>query len=478
MEQSQTINSTEKQTINDNTQSRVSTFLNKIKNSKLLSKLDISYTSALLSLAIIAVMLLILFEPVTYAKSVTNGISLFFKAVFPGLMPFMFLTKLLTSLQTMPKFANSLAPLSQKLFGINGHGMYAFLMSIISGYPIGSKITADLYSQGKIPKEQLLKVALFSSTSGPIFVIGAVGGEFLNSTRLGTIIFVSNLLACIMTAFVISRPKKTKNDQQNTLKISEQDLQKGLSFISKLKQSFSSFFSKHKRGKTTIERVIEQKENNAQALAQSPTTLSSNAIQESLDNNQDIQPSTNNTNAFNTDKNTLPLSTKTNPVQSPQINYVTNKKANQKNKRKEKNTLSIDLSTIIKDCIISLLIVAFYITIFALFIDLLTNLKVIDFLSKMLNPIFSVLKIDSAFETGTMSGIIEMTRGAKVLSSTLSIKSVSLISFIISFSGISIIMQSLTFLSSTPIKKGRFIFGKLLQACFSYFICFILLHIF
>ena len=69
----------------------------------------------------------------------------------------------------------------KKLFGINGYGFYAFIMSIISGYPLGCKITADLYNQGKISEKELTKTVIISSTSGLEFVIGAVGGLMLKS---------------------------------------------------------------------------------------------------------------------------------------------------------------------------------------------------------------------------------------------------------------------------------------------------------
>ncbi len=246
------------------------------------------------------------------------------------------------------------------IFNLEGACLYPFLMSVISGYPIGSTITADLYQKGLISKENVTRAAVLSSTSGPIFVIGAVGGAMLNSPKIGLIIYISNILSAIIVSILIGlvgRKKKQVNEPPAI--------------------------------------TYEQ---------------SSNIIYKSA-----------------------------------------------------------------KDTCISLLIVGFYIALFSLFIDLLTDLKIIGCLSSCLNFIFGRIPGFTDISAGIMSGIIEMTTGAKLLSYTLTPLSISFISFLIAFGGLSIIMQSLSFLSSTPIKSGQFILCKFLQGVLAFFICLIII---
>jgi len=334
------------------------------KKSKTNFNEKISISSLTLSLLIILIMILILVAPVTYSKSVINGLKLYFTAVLPGLLPFMFLCKLLTCIGVIDKLAKPLNKPMRKLFGLNGSCFYAFIMSIISGYPIGSKITADLYNQGKISDKELTRCALLSSTSGPIFVIGSVGGIMLSSLKAGIIIYVSNLIGVLLTSIIINLFSKK---QQNTIS----NLQKH-EFT---KQQFSLYL-------------------------------------------------------------------------------------------------------LAKDTVINLLIVGFYISLFSLFIDLLTNLNIINILSNLLGKILSITPINPSFSTGIMSGIFEMTNGCKTLSSTISAQNISLICFVISFSGLSIIIQSLSFLSATHIKPHKFILGKFLQAIISFIICLIISSLF
>lgn len=329
---------------------------------------NFSFSSLMLSIMILVIMVLILVNPTRYAESVIKGLKLFFTAVLPGLLPFMFLCKILTGLNVFDKLTKPLNKPMQKLFGINGNGFYAFLMSIISGYPLGCKITADLFHQGKISNQELTKTAIISSTSGLEFIIGAVGGLMLGSPLLGVAIYISNVLATLLASIIINiieNLKKRKKPQENITK---------------------------------------------------------------------------------------------------SLNYQYLQTKNQK-----QNTLNIITSSAIDTCS-SLLVVGFYIAIFSLVIDLLTDLSIIKFLSAPLNLLIGSSEISS----GIVSGILEMTNGAKILSSNITPLTISAISMLISFSGISIIMQSFSFLSNVPVKKGLFIIGKILQAILSFFICLII----
>ena len=335
----------------------------KTKSSLFLRLKETSLSSALLSIMIIVVMILILVNPSRYAKSVTGGLKLFFTAVLPGLLPFMFLCKILTEIDFFSKLSKPLNKPMQRFFGVGGYGFYAFLMSIISGYPLGSKITADLYSNGLLSKNEITKTAIISSSSGLEFIVGVVGGLMFKSVKIGIIIYVSNILAVLIASLFIH--------------------------------------------------------------------LFSNK-------------------AHNTENTTLVNNTASNKTKS------------------QPNILKIFTNSAV-DTSVGLLTVCFYIAIFSLVIDLLNDIKILSFISNILS--FSTPHKELV--SGSLSGIIEMTNGIKIISQNITPTSTACASMLISFGGLSIIMQSLSFLSSVPIKKGLFFLGKILQAILSFFICLI-----
>lgn len=330
---------------------------NSLKNPKFfIFSISRNFPGLLFSLTILSIMILIISNPALFSSSTIKGLSLFFYSVLPGLFPFMFLTKMLTELETVFKVTKRLSPISQKIFGTPGVSLYCFFMSILSGYPIGAKIISDLYNKNLITEEDAKRMSIFCTTSGPIFVIGAVGVGMLHSFKLGLIIYISHVLASIIFGFFYNLIFKNKNQNQTKL-------------------VFAS-------------------------------------------NNQ------------------------------------------------SKNIFS----TCLTETISSLFLVGGYITIFYLISEVLDVLNIFQFLCSIFSPIFKTLKISEAQIKGFLFGIVEVTRGAKELSS-LSTPNTSAICTLISFSGISIIMQSLAFLKTAKIKAHNFIFSKCVLGVISLFIC-------
>lgn len=315
-----------------------------------------NFSSLFLSASIFFVMLLIISKPEIFSKSTIKGLSLFFYSVLPGLFPFMFLTKMLTELGTVFKISKRFSPISQKLFGTPGVSLYCFFMSILSGYPIGAKIIYDLYNKNLISDEDAKRMSIFCTTSGPVFVIGAVGVGMLHSFKLGILIYISHIASSLICGIAYNLIFKSKNQAQTKLVF-----------------------------------------------------------------------------ATNSQKNNI-------------------------------------FSTCLSETINSLFLVGGYITIFYLISEILDILQIFSFLSSILSPVFSKLNISNLELKNIFFGIVEVTRGAKELS-LISNPNIPVICALISFSGISIIMQSLAFLKHAKIKAHNFIFTKCVQFIFSLLIC-------
>lgn len=56
-----------------------------------------------------------------------------------------------------------------------GSGAFALAMGITSGYPVGAKVASDLYKDNLCSKIEAERLIAFTNSSGPLFVIGAIG---------------------------------------------------------------------------------------------------------------------------------------------------------------------------------------------------------------------------------------------------------------------------------------------------------------
>jgi len=315
---------------------------------------------AIYALCIFAIMLLLLSNPKKYNQSVLDGISLFATCVLPGLFPFMILTKLLTSIGAVQKMSKLLNKPTQALFGTSGIASYVFLMSAISGYPIGAKIIADLYTSQTISQHDAKKMSVFCTTSGPIFIIGTLGAIMFGSVKIGIIIYASHILSSIMCGIIL-------------------------------------------RGNT---------KNNTQSGPIAPTQKIDNII-----------------------------------------------------------------SSTIADSVQNVLIVGAYITIFFLLADILFQTGLIAVASYPFKLLFDAIHMPN-MSNGFAFGLLEVTRGVKMLSAQANIWSVCLSAFLVSISGLSIIMQSMNYLSKCKIKARYFIFSKCVHAILTFVVCFALCKLF
>ncbi len=319
---------------------------------------------SILSVLVLLAMLLIISNPTTFTSGTVEGLKLFFFNVLPGLFPFMLLTKILTEIGLVFKLSSKLDKVTYKLFGTPGVSAYALCMSVLSGYPIGAKIIGELYEKNLITTSDAKKMSVFCTTSGPIFVIGAVGVLMFKSFTFGVIMYLSHIISSIMLGIIVNIFTKKDND--------------------KAKNSF------HK---------LEVK--------------------------------------------------------------------------KSKNILADSISASIN----SLFLVGAYITIFYLTAEMFGTLGIFNFLTNLILPILQKAGLSGKNLQGVIYGILEVTRGAKELSLNISPSSVMFASAIISFSGLSIIMQEAAFLKPAGVKITRFVIIKIIHAILSALLAFGLLFL-
>lgn len=159
--------------------------------------------SALLTLAVTAAIILFLTFPAHYAESVKNGISLWAVSVLPATLPFLFLTAVFTNLGIFRKISGAIARPAGKLFRVSGEGGCAALLSAISGYPVGARTVLDLAQAGRISEEEKFRVACLSTTTGPAFLVGAVGCGMFRSAAIGWILYISHLAGVYAVCFFL-----------------------------------------------------------------------------------------------------------------------------------------------------------------------------------------------------------------------------------------------------------------------------------
>lgn len=293
-------------------------------------------------------------DPARYIASVYNGIVLFATSVAPALFPFFFFTRILTSVGTAQILGDALKKPIAKLYNCPSVGGYVFFMSAISGYPVGSRLLSDMYAAGVIDRRQAKAVSAFTSTSGPLFVVGTVGTVMFGSASFGYLLLAVHFAGAVLNGFIY-RIKKADAKEYAELLRTPPD------FDDLLGKSMTSALT-------------------------------------------------------------------------------------------------------------SLFVVGGYIAIFSMIADVLTDFGIVDALAAPLSSLYSAIGWDPAMAHGTVLGLIEITRGCQSLSQCgAQIKTVLPVAAgLLSFGGLSVSLQSLTFLGNCKIRPLFYLATKTTQAAISF----------
>lgn len=124
------------------------------------------------------------------------------------------------------------------------------------------------------------------------------------------------------------------------------------------------------------------------------------------------------------------------------------------------------LATAIMNSIHTILLIGGFVVLFSVIISMLSQSHILSGLAKILEPIFYLLKIDSKFSSGILTGLIELTNGVKIISS-IPVKAISqniiITSFLLGFGGVSILLQVFSIVSKVHLSIKPYIIGKVLH---------------
>lgn len=177
-------------------------------NTLVSKKSKINISDFIITILVTILIIILVSSPSKYAKTTYGGLQLFALNVFPTLFPFIFLSKIISSLQTPIIISSKLSRTATKVFRSPPIVIYVFFLSIVCGYPIGAKLVSDLYDSKTINQTQAKTMSYFCSTSGILFVVGTIGNIMFGSSKIGVIIYVSHIIGCFIGGLVLSRLDK------------------------------------------------------------------------------------------------------------------------------------------------------------------------------------------------------------------------------------------------------------------------------
>ena len=328
-----------------------------MKKSKFISFL---FPNIFISLIIVGIIVF----PSQSLSAAKSGLSIWTNVLIPSLLPFMIFSNLIVEFKFVDIIGIIINPITKFVFNVSGKGSLIFAISTVCGYPIGAKLASDLRLKSEISKNEAQRLISFCSTSGPLFIIGAVATGMFNNPNLGYLMIIAHYLGSISVGLVF------RNVGKDVISNSEISIKKNIL--------------------NTI------------------NTYSSNVLS-----------------LFG-------------------------------------NAVYAGINTI--------LMVGGYVIIFSVIYEVLKLFDIISFLSYLLHIPFSLLGLSLEFCDAFISGLFEITIGCSKISQLSNISQMNQIifcSFLIGFSGFSILAQCSNFIVKTDLNIKLYFVSKLLHGFFA-----------
>lgn len=155
-------------------------------------------TKSIILILLIYLASAMIISPTTTMQGASDAISLCASTVIPSLFPFIFCANLFVELGAARLISQYLSRLMLPLFNVSGSGALAFVLGIVSGYPVGAVCASSLYQSGECSKTEAERLLAFCNNSGPMFIIGAVGTNMLGNSRLGIFLYLIHISSSII----------------------------------------------------------------------------------------------------------------------------------------------------------------------------------------------------------------------------------------------------------------------------------------
>lgn len=132
----------------------------------------------------IFILLFIITHPAASTRAAADGLLLWYSQILPALLPLAILSNILVYSNYMRLITKYLHPLTRHIINTSKNGCFALLGGIFFGFPMGSKISADLMQNHAIDHEEGEILAICFNQLSPVFFSGYLLTEILNLPQM------------------------------------------------------------------------------------------------------------------------------------------------------------------------------------------------------------------------------------------------------------------------------------------------------
>lgn len=168
----------------------------------------LSAVTTALTLALTLILALFLSEEISL--SVKNSLMLCASVIVPSVFPFIVLSDFLYCFSDFASL-RTLGDIFERIFKINRAGLYPFVLGILCGFPLGVKCASELYSDGRITRDECERLIGFCNNTGPAFLVCGIGLGLRGNIHDGIALYLATVFSAVLTGVLFSIQKNASH---------------------------------------------------------------------------------------------------------------------------------------------------------------------------------------------------------------------------------------------------------------------------
>lgn len=169
-----------------------------VRSSGVLRTLILSSSAFMLVIAVVA-------SPKEAFDASIQGLDIWWKIVFPAMLPFLMLSQMLTAFGFTHAIGVMLEPLMQRVFKLPGHAGFALAVGMCGGFPAAADAVSRLVQDKQMTARQAVIVVAAAHFANPMMILLVIGGAFLHQPAAGYFLLMIHWISGWIAAAAVVR---------------------------------------------------------------------------------------------------------------------------------------------------------------------------------------------------------------------------------------------------------------------------------
>lgn len=134
------------------------------------------------------VVICVVYAPGEAFKASGAGLAIWWRIVFPALLPFVVLSQMLLAAGFAHGLGTLLEPFTRRFLGLPGSFGWVLPLGMTAGFPAAAEAAVTLHKQGKVSAREAERLAAAAHFCSPMLLVIVVGAGFLSRPEFGLLL--------------------------------------------------------------------------------------------------------------------------------------------------------------------------------------------------------------------------------------------------------------------------------------------------